>query len=101
MATIIKKEDIQYIAELARINLQGEEDKLLKDAEAIFSYFEELTQVNTDGVSAMAGTTNMINIADEDSVSKEFIQKGIESFPESVNGCLRVPGVMRDIKRNG
>ena len=101
MVAIIKKEDIQYIAELARINLQGEEDRLLKDAEAIFSYFEELAQVDTDGVSAMAGATNMMNIADEDKVAEDLIQKGIESFPESINGCLKVPGVMRDIKRNG
>ena len=101
MATIIKKEDIQYIAELARINLQGEEDRLLKDAEAIFSYFEELTQVDTDGISPMAGATNMVNIASADDVNEELVQKGIESFPESVKGCLKVPGVMRDIKQNG
>jgi len=101
MAIVINKEDIQRLAELARIDLQGKEEKLLIDAEKILGYFEELTQVDTDGISPMAGATNMVNITDADNVSEELIQKGIESFPESVSGCLKVPGVMRDIKRNG
>jgi len=101
MAIAINKEDIQRLAELSRIDLQGKEEKLLIDAEKILGYFEELTQVDTDGISPMAGATNMVNIASADDVNEELVQKGIESFPESVKGCLKVPGVMRDIKQNG
>ena len=79
MAIVINKEDIQRLAELARIDLQGKEEKLLIDAEKILGYFEELTQVDTDGISPMAGATNMVNIASIDNVSEELIQKGIES----------------------
>lgn len=97
MSGNIRKEDIEHLAELARIDLAAaEENRILKDAEAILGYFEELNQVDTDGIPPMAGATELINITDEDAVNPEFIQKGIESFPESEKGCLKVPGVMKN-----
>jgi len=101
MTIVINKEDIQRLAELARVDLQGKEEKLLIDAKEILGYFEELAQVDTDGITPITGATNMTNIASADDINEEIIRKGIESFPESVKGCLKVPGVMRDIKRNG
>ena len=97
----IKKEDIEHLAKLARIDLTGaEEKKLLKDAEAILGYFEELKQADTDGMPPSAGfrsgATDMVNRTDEDGINQELIQKGIESFPESEKGCLKVPGVMKN-----
>ena len=97
----IKKEDIEYLAKLARIDLAEEEGKkLLKDAEAILGYFEELKQADTGDISPSAGwrsgATDMTNKTDKDEVNQELIQKGIESFPESEKGCLKVPGVMKN-----
>ena len=92
----IEKKDIKHLADLARIDLKPEEEeKLLKDAEAILVYFEELGEVNTDDVSGMAGATDIVNATGGDEVATELIQKGIESFPESEKNCLKVPGVMK------
>ncbi|MFA4999361.1 MAG: Asp-tRNA(Asn)/Glu-tRNA(Gln) amidotransferase subunit GatC [Parcubacteria group bacterium] len=92
--------NIERLAKLARISIQGKEKKLLKDAEAILGYFEELKQVDTENISPMTGATEIVNVTDEDEVNKELIQKGIESFPETEKGCLKVPGVMANTERN-
>jgi aspartyl-tRNA(Asn)/glutamyl-tRNA(Gln) amidotransferase subunit C len=97
MSGSIKKEDIEHLAKLARIDLTGaEEGKLLHDAEAILGYFEELKGADTDGISPMAGAAMAANITDRDEANNELIQKGIESFPESERGYLKVPGVMKN-----
>jgi aspartyl-tRNA(Asn)/glutamyl-tRNA(Gln) amidotransferase subunit C len=91
----IKKEDIEHLSVLSRIDLEGKEDELLKDADAILGYFEELKQVNTDDIAPMAGATDMTNRSEADEVDEELKGKGIESFPEAEQGYLKVPGVRK------
>jgi aspartyl-tRNA(Asn)/glutamyl-tRNA(Gln) amidotransferase subunit C len=91
----IRKEDIERLARLARIDIQGKEEELVKDALNILEYFEQLKDIRTDNISPMSGATDMVNCADSDDVDKTFLQKGVESFPESKEGYLRVPGVMK------
>ncbi len=99
MSDNIKENDIIRLAKLARVDLRGQEEKILKDAERILAYFEELKEVDISGVSAITGATDMVNIASDDNVRQELIKKGVNHFPELENGCLKVPGVMNDTKR--
>ena len=97
MAGNIDKKDVEHLAELARINLsEKEKEKLVKDAGAILVYFEELSRVDTSSVEGMAGATDTLNNTASDDIDQTLIQKGIESFPESENNCLKVPGVINN-----
>ena len=92
---MLTKKDLEKLAELARMDLNGkEEGKLLKDLGKVLDYFEELKEVDTDGVLPMTGGTESENILREDSDSQDIDKnKAIEAFPENSGGFLRVPPV--------
>ncbi|MEK7657635.1 MAG: Asp-tRNA(Asn)/Glu-tRNA(Gln) amidotransferase subunit GatC [Patescibacteria group bacterium] len=91
----IDKQNLKYLAELSKIELnEKSEDKLLKDIQAIFDYFEELKEVDTKNIESMSGGTIEKNVFRED----EFMGAGtsrklIDAFPEKENGFLKVPAV--------
>lgn len=99
----IDKATLEHLAELARLELDaGEEEKLLRDLEKILSYFEELKSLDASDieppvvsrVEPMSGGTNLKNIFREDD-ERENTDKGegVDAFPETEEGFLRVPPV--------
>ncbi len=99
MSGKITKEDIIRLSKLARINLQGEEDKILEDAWRILAYFEELQEVDIHNASKASSATAIINVASEDKINQDLSQKGIGHFAILENGCLKIPGVMHNINK--
>ena len=91
----LNKKTLEHLAELARLDLkEKEEEKLLKDLQAILDYFKALQGVDTENVEPMAGGTSLKNVFREDEVKKsKEIAKGSEAFPESHEGYLKVPPV--------
>ena len=56
----ITKQELEHLAELARIELDPkEEDKLLKDLGNILDYFKELQALDTTNVAPMTGGTDL------------------------------------------
>jgi aspartyl-tRNA(Asn)/glutamyl-tRNA(Gln) amidotransferase subunit C len=93
---MIGKKDLEYLGELARIEIfSQDEEKFLWDLEKILSYFEELKEVNTDGVPGMAGGTFSKNIfrADEEESVRLPGGLAVEQFPEKKDGFLKIPPV--------
>jgi aspartyl-tRNA(Asn)/glutamyl-tRNA(Gln) amidotransferase subunit C len=99
MASEINKHELEHLAKLARIELDpAEEEKLLKDLGAILNYFKELQEVDTSAVEPMTGGTDLRNIFREDSEEnggRENTNRGagVDAFPESQNGYLKIPPV--------
>ncbi|MFA5053142.1 MAG: Asp-tRNA(Asn)/Glu-tRNA(Gln) amidotransferase subunit GatC [Parcubacteria group bacterium] len=96
----ISEGDIERLAKLARVDIEGKEEKLLKDAEEILGYFEELKQVDTENILPLSGATEIVNAVGKDEINSELLEKGIASFPETEKGCLKVPGVMINRSQN-
>lgn len=101
----INKQTLKYLAELGRIELKEKsEDKLLKDIQVIFDYFEELKEADTEGIEPMAclpvgiaGGTIEKNIFREDKINGEqqdISDKLIDQFPEKEGEFLKVPPVL-------
>ena len=104
---MLTKNDLEHLAELARIDFQeNESEKLQKDLGAILDYFKELQELNTDGIAPMTGGTELKNVLREDVSSQKSkvpgpwpgrragkSQKGAEAFPDKQDGYLRVPPV--------
>jgi len=101
---LINKKTLEYLAELGRIELDKKyEEKMLNDLQGILGYFEELKEVNTEGVEPLAGGTTETNIFRDDSETindKQQIADGkrirnnlIDAFPEKEEIFLKVPPV--------
>ena len=99
MSSSIGKKELEHLARLARIEIApGEEEKLLKDLGNILDHFKELETLDTTNVSPMAGGSDLINSFREDLVEnggRENTNRGagVDAFPESKDGYLKVPPV--------
>lgn len=95
MASTITKRELEHLAELARIELDPkEEEKLLKDLASIIDYIKELQELDTANVEPMTGGTDLRNVFRGDTERENTdCGAGIEAFPESEDGFLKVPPV--------
>ena len=94
----ISSEEVEHIAELARIELSGEEKKKFSDELSdVLGYVEQLQEVNTDGIEPMSQATGMVNVLREDvaeNCDKNVRKKIIESFPEEKEGYVKVKQIL-------
>ena len=95
MSSPIDKKTLEYLANLARIELNPkEEKKLLEDLKKILDHFEELKELDTKNVEAMAGGTNLKNVfRDDETAAATNKQAGVHAFPQTEKGFLKVPPV--------
>jgi aspartyl-tRNA(Asn)/glutamyl-tRNA(Gln) amidotransferase subunit C len=95
----IGKQELEHLAKLARIELDpSEEEKLIKDLDAILDHFKELQALSTDDVPPMTGGTDLMNVFREDGTENGGNENtnrgaGVDAFPESKDGYLKVPPV--------
>lgn len=94
----IGKRELKHLADLARIELhEREEEKLVKDLEKILAHFQELKEVNTDGVEPLTGGTMLKNATRTDGEGKPLPgDRAVEAFPETEKGFLKVPAVFEN-----
>lgn len=98
MSSSISKEDLEHLADLARIKLDpGEEDGLVKDLQSILAYFNELQKLNTDGVEPVNGGTLLSSVFREDEQKEDPDRgAGVDVFPEHKDGYLVVPPIFEE-----
>ena len=94
---IVKKEDVEKLSRLSRIALsEGEKISVLTDLEKILAHFEELKELNTDGIQPVSGGGEEKNILrnDEDNVKVVSDRVAlIRAFPEREGDLLKIPAV--------
>lgn len=97
MDSHINIETLEYLANLARIELDPkEEERLLRDLRKILDHVSELQQVNTKGVKPVNGGTDLTNIFREDTERENTNRdEGVDQFPETENGFLKIPPVFK------
>ncbi|MEK7086912.1 MAG: Asp-tRNA(Asn)/Glu-tRNA(Gln) amidotransferase subunit GatC [Patescibacteria group bacterium] len=96
MATIINEKILGNLEELARLKLKTEgKEKTLKDLEKILEYFEELKELDVEGILPMTGGTFSKNVFREDKIDKNHLSResAVKQFPETQDGFLKVPPV--------
>lgn len=98
----MKIEDIEHLAELARIKLTDEEKKKFADeADAILDFVSKLKELDLDDVEPMNSVTGAENIMRDDVVEASS-QKEIESlrnaFPKSKSDRLSVQQILKNEK---
>lgn len=90
----IDKDELEHLAELARIELSSDEKEgLLKDFQGILERFQELEALDVKNVQGMTGGTHMENVFRfEDEVSS-LDASAKNAFPETEDGYAKVPKV--------
>lgn len=94
--TMISKDEVRHIAELARIGLDEKEiEKFSKDLSSILDWIEQLKEVDIENVEAISHITGMENITREDKTHEFDNASGIKKlFPEEKDGYDKVKSVL-------
>ena len=87
--------EVEHVAKLARLSLSVEEKQLYAEQLAkIIDYFDQLKQVDTEGIEPMAHALPHLNVMREDQVvpppGRELL---LRTAPDQENGYFRVPRI--------
>lgn len=95
---MIKREDIEYIAGLANLQIDDEDvDTFTRQLGDILEYVEKLNELDTDQVIPTAYTVPMKNILREDKAEPSMDRKKVlENAPDEKDGQFRVPKIIGD-----
>jgi aspartyl-tRNA(Asn)/glutamyl-tRNA(Gln) amidotransferase subunit C len=97
---LINKKTLEHLAGLGRIELDKKhEEKMLDDLQNILEHFDELNEVDTEGIESLAGGTIEKNVMRDDEIleihnnSKLITKNIIKAFPDKEGDSLKVPPV--------
>ncbi len=98
MKNKISLQEVEHIAELAKIGLTKEEkEKFSGELSDILEYIEQLKEIDTKDIEPVSQVTGLINVIREDiaeDCDKDIRKKIVANFPEKMNGCVRVKQIM-------
>ncbi|MFH1171728.1 MAG: Asp-tRNA(Asn)/Glu-tRNA(Gln) amidotransferase subunit GatC [bacterium] len=96
----IKPQDVEHIAELARLRLTREEvEKFSVQLSSILEYMEKLNRVETANVEPTRQVTDLVNRSRPDTMVRQepHVRKDIlAEAPESENDGYKVPPVFSE-----
>jgi aspartyl-tRNA(Asn)/glutamyl-tRNA(Gln) amidotransferase subunit C len=89
-------EDVEHIAELARLTLSDEEKVLYQEQlSAILVYFEKLQELDTEAISPTASVLLLRSVMREDESKSPTPREDIlVNAPAAEDGCFEVPAVL-------
>lgn len=92
----ISKDEVKYVAELARLDFSEEEiEKLQNELSAVLDYAQALDKYNTDDVKPTEHILPIQNVFREDiAVESLPIEKVLANAPDSEAGAFKVPKVI-------
>lgn len=96
MPSHLSKEQVQKIAQLAQIHLEGKETELYqKQLVAILEYVDALQAVDTSDVVPTAQVTGMVNRMRTDEIAPSLSQdEALQNAPERMRGYFKIKAVL-------
>lgn len=93
---MISKDEVQHIAELARIGLNDKEiDKFSRDLSSILDWIKQLEEIDVEKIESIGHITGMENVMRGDKEGKFNNISGIKKlFPEDKDGYDKVKSVL-------
>ena len=98
MNQAIKNETLKELTKLCRIECQpADEEHFLKDLNSMLAYFEQLQEVDTDGVKPLDHILeSLVNVLREDTIEPPLSRDlFLENAPSKTGGMIRVPSVIK------
>jgi aspartyl-tRNA(Asn)/glutamyl-tRNA(Gln) amidotransferase subunit C len=92
----LSQEQVQHIADLARLALSEEEQALYQEQlSAILEYFERLQELDTEAIPPTATVLPLRNVMRADEPRLPFSRDDIlANAPAAEEGCFKVPPVL-------
>ncbi len=92
----LTREEVLKIAKLSKLEFRDEEIvKFQEDLNNVFSYIDELNEVDTEHVAPLVQVNHMLNNFREDVVRPSLTQEeAMHNSPSKVDGMLIVPKVV-------
>jgi len=92
----LSREEVQHIAELARLALGDEERALYQEQlSAILEHFEQLQELDTEAIPPTATVLPLHSVMRADEPEPPFPREDIlANAPASEEGCFKVPAVL-------
>ena len=89
----ITKDLVQYLENLGRLELSPEdEEKTQKALSDILGYFDQLNELDTEGVEPLSHAAGVSNVTREDVIANEDMRDAVLSnAPETKDGTILVP----------
>ena len=92
----ITKEEVLYVARLARLDLDADAiDKFAGQIDEILGYIDKLNQVDTEGIQPTSHAISLTNAFRED-VERQHLDRdrAQANAPEAEGGCFVVPKII-------
>ena len=92
----ISKDEVRYLATLARLNFTDEEEiQLALQMDAILGYMEKLNEVDTSTVPPLSHVLDDLNVFRSDEAYQRISHdEALKNAPESDSDYFRVPKVI-------
>ncbi|MBN2009264.1 Asp-tRNA(Asn)/Glu-tRNA(Gln) amidotransferase subunit GatC [candidate division KSB1 bacterium] len=92
----ITRSDVENVAQLAKLKFDDDEiDQLRQQMSSIISYFEKLSELNTDDVAPLSHVLDITNRMRPDEVRESLPQDiALSNAPVSKRGYFSVPKVI-------
>ncbi len=92
----ISRKEVEYVAHLARLKLSEDEaDKFTAQMGQILSYFEKLTELNTEGIEPTSHSVPMVNAFREDLVKPSLlVEDALANAPDKEGNFFKVPKII-------
>jgi aspartyl-tRNA(Asn)/glutamyl-tRNA(Gln) amidotransferase subunit C len=89
-------EQVDWVARLARLQLTADErETMTRQLTAVLDYFEQLQQVNTDGVEPLAHPLPICNVFREDAPQPSLpVAEALANAPDRHDDFYAVPAVL-------
>src|SRR5690348_16867663 len=97
MSTTISKDDVKYVAALAKIAITDEEaTKFTKELDAILGYVRQLDAVDTTGLEPTYQVTGLKNVTRPDELTDYGTSREdlLKNAPRQRDGYIEVPKVL-------
>ena len=92
----ITVKDVQYVANLARLELTDEElENLTKQLDGILTYMNKLNELDTEGIEPLSHVLPLKNVYREDKVTSSLpVEEVLKNAPCREGGFFKVPKVI-------
>lgn len=92
----ITKDQVKYVANLARLNVsEAEADELCTQMADIIAFADELNKVDTEGIEPTNHAIKVENVLREDVVKESYDRDEIiKNAPMKQAGCYAVPRIV-------
>lgn len=93
---MITREDVQYVARLARLSFtEEEEERMARDLSAVTEYMQQLEEVDVSGVEPMAHVLDRVDVFRKDRNQPRIShEEALANAPDHDGAHFRVPKVL-------